>query len=443
MARTERGVNLVEVDGSPDVDVESIVLPNGSLTDNGDGTASIEFPSSLTVENQGTSIGTADTINVEGPSAEASIIGSTAKFAFASYFGAAEVVVDPDGEAFTGKVYLNITDAVSYVSSQSPSASNPWLIKVKPGVYTDEPLTIPDYTKLIGDGHINVFSASPIVWDLAQTNWATNGGAAITLGTASVISGMQIQYINPSGTIASDAEMVKYSPGSGAGSFDIAGLQEVYLIFQGRCPSIDFYGVYGNTNLGQLQFINTAFVLFEFSGTPTFFACVYSDGGLNSSVAGCSFANTNYGFYMGSSHTRQNKLINCFWVEPSFGVAQEDVYVHASGSGEAEMQNCYYNFSSGNIVHVDRTIPNNAYATISPGSTGQVASIIKAISGQTADFWQLRTTGGSVLTRFNSTGALEPASMTNTAAQNNSIFYSTTNSKLVYKDSSGTVHNLY
>lgn len=40
-------------------------------------------------------------------------------------------------------------------------------------------------------------------------------------------------------------------------------------------------------------------------------------------------------------------------------------------------------------------------------------------------------------------GAIEPSSLSDANASNNRIYYSTTQSKLVYKDSSGIVHNLY
>jgi len=41
------------------------------------------------------------------------------------------------------------------------------------------------------------------------------------------------------------------------------------------------------------------------------------------------------------------------------------------------------------------------------------------------------------------TAGLIPASMADSAATNNSIYYSTTASKLVYKDDAGAVNNLY
>jgi len=40
-------------------------------------------------------------------------------------------------------------------------------------------------------------------------------------------------------------------------------------------------------------------------------------------------------------------------------------------------------------------------------------------------------------------GTFQPPSLADSAAPNNSIYYSTDASKLVYKDSGGSVHNLY
>lgn len=44
---------------------------------------------------------------------------------------------------------------------------------------------------------------------------------------------------------------------------------------------------------------------------------------------------------------------------------------------------------------------------------------------------------------INTDGSIQPASLTNAAAPNNSIYYSTTAAKLVYKNSAGTVNALY
>jgi len=48
-----------------------------------------------------------------------------------------------------------------------------------------------------------------------------------------------------------------------------------------------------------------------------------------------------------------------------------------------------------------------------------------------------------VLRKITLIGGIVPASMADTVAENGTIYYSTTASKLVYKDLSGTVNNLY
>lgn len=51
---------------------------------------------------------------------------------------------------------------------------------------------------------------------------------------------------------------------------------------------------------------------------------------------------------------------------------------------------------------------------------------------------------GTLMNRVDATtGAFTPPSMADSAAPNNSIYYSTTASKLVYKNSGGSVNNLY
>lgn len=45
--------------------------------------------------------------------------------------------------------------------------------------------------------------------------------------------------------------------------------------------------------------------------------------------------------------------------------------------------------------------------------------------------------------RIRNDGSFIPPSLADSTAENNSIYYSTTQSKLVYKDASGTVNDLY
>lgn len=48
-----------------------------------------------------------------------------------------------------------------------------------------------------------------------------------------------------------------------------------------------------------------------------------------------------------------------------------------------------------------------------------------------------------LLTNIRNDKSIEPASLADADAQNNSIYYSTDQSKLVYKDSGGVINDLY
>jgi hypothetical protein len=73
-----------------------------------------------------------------------------------------------------------------------------------------------------------------------------------------------------------------------------------------------------------------------------------------------------------------------------------------------------------------------------------VGQVIKLAASQSANAWQIEGSVSSTpLTFFDKLGAWSPASMADSSAPNNTVYYSTTASKLVFKDGSGTVNNLY
>lgn len=76
-------------------------------------------------------------------------------------------------------------------------------------------------------------------------------------------------------------------------------------------------------------------------------------------------------------------------------------------------------------------------------SATRVGVQVKAAASQTADLLQLQDSTGAVLTEFTANGAWQPASMADSAAANGTVYFSTTASKLVYKDAGGVVNNLY
>lgn len=69
--------------------------------------------------------------------------------------------------------------------------------------------------------------------------------------------------------------------------------------------------------------------------------------------------------------------------------------------------------------------------------------LIQNVASQTAHSLVINNSSASALTFFRANGTFKPVSLANTAAENDSIYFSTDANKLVYKDSSGTVNNLY
>ena len=69
--------------------------------------------------------------------------------------------------------------------------------------------------------------------------------------------------------------------------------------------------------------------------------------------------------------------------------------------------------------------------------------VVQGITSQTGDLQQWQDSSGTVLSRVRKDGSIQPASLSDSAATNNSLYYSTTQSKMCYKDSGGTVNNLY
>lgn len=101
-------------------------------------------------------------------------------------------------------------------------------------------------------------------------------------------------------------------------------------------------------------------------------------------------------------------------------------------------------FGDGNGVN-----PVNLFANSTGGRTfiANQATVmplgVKLASSHSADAFQVLDNADSVLTAFDSKGALRVASMADSAAANGTLYYSTTGSRLVFKDSTGTVQNLY
>jgi hypothetical protein len=107
-------------------------------------------------------------------------------------------------------------------------------------------------------------------------------------------------------------------------------------------------------------------------------------------------------------------------------------------SGSGSITNAY-----GGFFRTSHIASNNVGVQVSCTNAADLGIVVEAASGQTADLLQFQNSSNSSLSGIDSTGAFRPPSLADSSANNGTIYYSTTQSKLVYKDSSGTVNNLY
>lgn len=77
-------------------------------------------------------------------------------------------------------------------------------------------------------------------------------------------------------------------------------------------------------------------------------------------------------------------------------------------------------------------------------SATRVGQVIKLSALQTANAFEVQPDGSTTpIVSIRSNGAIMPATLADADAANNSIYYSSTASRLVYKDGAGVVNNLY
>jgi hypothetical protein len=98
--------------------------------------------------------------------------------------------------------------------------------------------------------------------------------------------------------------------------------------------------------------------------------------------------------------------------------------------------------TGGGLLGIGTTSPAGQLHTQASAATTK-ALVVRGASAQSANLQEWQDNAGSTLAAVLSNGAIQPASMADSAAANNTIYYSTTASKLVYKNSAGTVNNLY
>lgn len=73
----------------------------------------------------------------------------------------------------------------------------------------------------------------------------------------------------------------------------------------------------------------------------------------------------------------------------------------------------------------------------------KVGAVFQGAVSQAANLTEWRDSSGTALAAIAKNGAVKPPSLADAAAESNTLYYSTTASKLVYKDGSGSVNALH
>jgi len=77
------------------------------------------------------------------------------------------------------------------------------------------------------------------------------------------------------------------------------------------------------------------------------------------------------------------------------------------------------------------------------GAATTIGQIIQGAAAQSANLLSFRNSAAATLSAFKFDASWQPPQIADSAASNDSVYYSTTAGKLVYKDGAGVVKNLY
>lgn len=95
------------------------------------------------------------------------------------------------------------------------------------------------------------------------------------------------------------------------------------------------------------------------------------------------------------------------------------------------------------IAGTNATLTNSYGCRFIASAAGHVPMVSQVASSATANSQEWQDNTGAVMAAMAKNGAFKPASLADASAENSTVYYSTTANKLVFKDSGGTVNNLY
>jgi hypothetical protein len=102
-----------------------------------------------------------------------------------------------------------------------------------------------------------------------------------------------------------------------------------------------------------------------------------------------------------------------------------------------------YNLRPTGACFATNVTSPEACVHIVPRSMSQTGLLVRNIVSGTGYLTEYQTSAGALLSAVRGDGSTKPPALVDASAANDSIYYSTDAGKLVYKDSTGTVNNLY
>ena len=136
------------------------------------------------------------------------------------------------------------------------------------------------------------------------------------------------------------------------------------------------------------------------------------------------------------------------WQGSSFGlnrVSDDMIYYSGTSISGRGAHRFFTNSTNSGYTAPDEvfTIANTGSVSLRVCTEAAIPLVVQGAASQTANLQEWQNSTRIPLSSVKADGSYQPARLADSAATNNSMYYSTTQSKLVYKDSSGIVNLLY
>ena len=136
------------------------------------------------------------------------------------------------------------------------------------------------------------------------------------------------------------------------------------------------------------------------------------------------------------------------WQGSSFGlnrVSDDMIYYSGTSVSGRGAHRFFTNSTNSGYTAPDEvfTIANTGSVSLRVCTEAAIPLVVQGAASQTANLQEWQNSTRIPLSSVKADGSYQPARLADSAATNNSMYYSTTQSKLVYKDSSGIVNLLY